>query len=525
MSSVVASPEVISVPGRRPAQGLLLVSPRCCVVLLLLLSGYLFFFGLNVGELWRTESLRAIIAREMLHSGNWIVPRLYGEPLFTKPPGMYALIALCSWPLGAVTEWTARLPSALAATGTLLLFFWYFRRQLGTGGGLLAALILPMSMLWLDKAPSAEIDMVQVAWVAASLLFFCRALEAESESTVESPELRGKDTASGSRLSFLAFHPAFIWWWLALLCVAGGFLTKWTAPAFFYVTAIPLLWWQGRLRLLWSGRHLCCAAVAILICLAWVAAAVWLEGWTIFYETVKREALQRIVPTYGHRPYPWLAALTHPLRLLAATLPWSLAALAALRPGFGQLWNDRQYRFIQALHCWVWPNMLFWSLMSEHTPRHSAPLFPGLAGLAAMVWYAWHTRRRPWPWARWQPTRVLTLALVIWLVIKVCFLGAVIPMRNANRQPRFRGEQLAALVPPGQVLYLFHLKDEGIMFYYGRAVIRLAGPEQLPSPGEPVYCILKEVEWQQWTLPRPTEVIGPLHDEQGEPIVLVRVAS
>src|SRR5262249_35498019 len=97
--------------------------------------------------------------------------------LFTKPPGMYAAIALASWPLGSVTEWTARLPSALAATATVFLWFWYFSRQLGRRAGLLAAVILPISLMWLDKATAAEIDMMQVAWVTAALLCFLRALE------------------------------------------------------------------------------------------------------------------------------------------------------------------------------------------------------------------------------------------------------------------------------------------------------------------------------------------------------------
>ena len=46
---------------------------------------------------------QAIIAAEFLRSGNWIVPTLYGEPLFTKPPGMYAAIALVSLPVGGVS--------------------------------------------------------------------------------------------------------------------------------------------------------------------------------------------------------------------------------------------------------------------------------------------------------------------------------------------------------------------------------------------------------------------------------------
>src|SRR5262245_39636018 len=207
---------------QRPRQGpiILLVLAWCAV---------LFFFGITRGELWRTESLRAIIAAEMLDSGNWLVPRLYGQPLFTKPPGMYAAIALVSWPVGEVRAWTARLPSALAAMATVFLFYGYIGRQLGRRAGFIAALILPLSVVWLDKAPSAEIDMLQLFWVSAAILAFLRALESEEEGP--------------GRLS---------WWLLSLLCVAGGLLTKWTAPVFFYGTAVPLLVWRGRLRLLFG---------------------------------------------------------------------------------------------------------------------------------------------------------------------------------------------------------------------------------------------------------------------------------
>src|SRR5690348_14460847 len=86
---------------------------------LLLLCVVLFFSGLRASELYQTESLRAILAAEFLRGGNWIVPMLYGEPLLTKPPGMYAVIALASWPFGQVSAATARLPSALAATATV----------------------------------------------------------------------------------------------------------------------------------------------------------------------------------------------------------------------------------------------------------------------------------------------------------------------------------------------------------------------------------------------------------------------
>src|SRR5262245_47988841 len=99
-------------------------------LLLLLWSALLFFVGLAAGELYQTESLRAILGAQILRSGNGVVPTLYGQPLLTKPPGMYVAIALVSWPFGGVTAATARLPSALAGTATVLLFYVTFARCL-----------------------------------------------------------------------------------------------------------------------------------------------------------------------------------------------------------------------------------------------------------------------------------------------------------------------------------------------------------------------------------------------------------
>jgi 4-amino-4-deoxy-L-arabinose transferase-like glycosyltransferase len=497
--SIAASPSIRT--GPRWLVRLADSSPACIAVLLGA-ALVLFFYGLGSSELWRTESLRAILAQEMLDSGDWIVPRLYGEPLFTKPPGMYIAIVLCSLPVGHVTEFTARLPSALAATGCVLLFWWYFKRQLGRVAGLAAGLILPMSLMWLDKASAAEIDMLQVFWVSASLLCFFRATEDES-------------TASAG---------AFGWWLAALVCVAGGFLTKWTAPEFFYGTAIPFLWWRGRLRSLWSWQHLSSAAIAAALCLAWVAAAAHQEGWTPLWTTVAREGGDRLIPQYDGRPYPWQAALLHPAKLFATTLPWSAFALVSLWPGFGRLWDDRQRRLLQALHCWVWPHVIFWSLPTEHTGRHSFPLFPGVAGLAAMVWYAWYDgwlRWRRWPQLR--PAQLVAGFLVLWFILKIGFVHYVMPNRCAKRDATAKGALIASLVPSGEILYLFRLKDEGIMFYYGRPVLRLQTVNELPQGAAAVYCILTEEEWQRWPPERHAEAVQRLTDEQGAALVLARV--
>jgi 4-amino-4-deoxy-L-arabinose transferase-like glycosyltransferase len=124
-------------------------------VLLLIWSALLFFYGLGSGELYQTEGLRALLGAEVLRGGGWAVPTLYGEPLLTKPPGMYVAIALASWPVGAVSAVTARLPSALAATAAVLLVYGLFAHCLGRRAGLVAGSLLPVSVLWLGRVPSA----------------------------------------------------------------------------------------------------------------------------------------------------------------------------------------------------------------------------------------------------------------------------------------------------------------------------------------------------------------------------------
>ena len=481
--------------------------PRRAAVPLLLVTftAFLLLYGLNAGELYRTESLRAVLGAEFLRGAGRVVPTLYGEPLLTKPPGMYAAIALASWPAGAVSAATARLPSVFAAGLAVWLFYCAFGRSLGRQAGLTAAALLPASFLWLDRVPSAEIDMLQLAWVAAAVLFFLRALELHE--------------APGPRRRWAEWR----WWQAALLCVAGGLLTKWTAPAFFYLTVVPLLWWRGRLRCLWQAPHLVAAALAALPCLAWAGAAVAAVGWDTVYETVRREALLRLSPAHHPRPYPWGELLQFPALVLLGTLPWSLCARPALRPRFGRLWDERGRMLWQALHCWAWVNLLFWTVVPGHRPRHVLPLQPALAGLAAMVWHAWLTGRLPWPWPRLRPLRVFVGLLVLWLAVKLAFVHVLIPQRNEGRGARRSGEQLAALVPDGELLFLCGLKDEGILFYYGRPARRVTDTAHLPRSAAPLHCLLTEAEWQAWRGPGAAEVLDRLRDEQGAGCVLVRV--
>ena len=378
-----------------------------------------FFYGLNVGELYRTESLRAIVAAEFLRSGDWITPRLYGEPMLTKPPIAYAAIALASWPFGGVTAWSARLPSAAAATLVVFLMYSSFRRAVGRLGGLVAAAVTPASMMWLDRAPSAEIDMLQLAWVAGAWLCFLRAVEQQETENV-----------SGER------RREWLWQQAALLCVAGGALTKWTAPAFFYLSVVPFLLWRRRLCLLWSWPHLLSVLIALLPCLGWAAAVACQVGWQPLFGTVCREALQHLSPLHHSRPYPWSEIVGFPLLFLAANLPWSAAALLTFHPQFAGLWDERGRRLLQLLHCWVWPNLLFWSLVPGHHVRMECLCSQAWRDWRRWCESAWLTGRLRWPVRFMKPAHVFAALLLAWLTVKVVFVQAVVPGRDVDRSPR-----------------------------------------------------------------------------------------
>ena len=60
------------------------------------------------------EPREAIVAYTMLESGNWILPMNYGVEIAYKPPFLYWTIAVISSILGGVSEFSARMPSALA---------------------------------------------------------------------------------------------------------------------------------------------------------------------------------------------------------------------------------------------------------------------------------------------------------------------------------------------------------------------------------------------------------------------------
>src|SRR5271154_6064707 len=80
------------------------------------------------GLLGPDEPRYAAIGRAMAATGDWITPRLWGQPWFEKPALLYWMTA-AGFKLGLGPDMAPRFPVALASVAFLVYFFFVLRRE------------------------------------------------------------------------------------------------------------------------------------------------------------------------------------------------------------------------------------------------------------------------------------------------------------------------------------------------------------------------------------------------------------
>ena len=143
------------------------------VTILTVLCLFLYLPCLGNRDLWGSvEPEYAEVAREAVVDGHWIIPHYNGEVYTIKPPVYPWLIALVSIPVGDVTEFTARLPSALSALSMVLVVYLLGKELASQRVGLIAALILASSPQFYKSACMVRIDMPLALFTTSSLAAF-----------------------------------------------------------------------------------------------------------------------------------------------------------------------------------------------------------------------------------------------------------------------------------------------------------------------------------------------------------------
>jgi 4-amino-4-deoxy-L-arabinose transferase-like glycosyltransferase len=137
--------------------------------------------GFGWRDPWPADEPRfALIARDMVASGDWLFPRVGGDLYPDKPPVFFWLLAVSDVLLGSV-RWSFLLPSLLAASGTLALVYDLTRRLAKPEAALPAALLLCCCVQFAMVARGAQIDAVLCFLTTLSLYGLLRHLLAGPE--------------------------------------------------------------------------------------------------------------------------------------------------------------------------------------------------------------------------------------------------------------------------------------------------------------------------------------------------------
>ena len=146
--------------------------PRKYWLLLFIVTAVLLFAG--NGSLLVTDSVEsnyALTAKEMVLSGDWLSPQIYGHYWYDKPIFFYWLTAL-AYKIFGFTEFASRFFPALFGLGGLVLVAWGGSKLDNERSGFCSALVLLSSVEFFLISKSVITDAVLFFFFSATLLFF-----------------------------------------------------------------------------------------------------------------------------------------------------------------------------------------------------------------------------------------------------------------------------------------------------------------------------------------------------------------
>ena len=313
------------------------------------------------------EPREAVVAYTMVEHGNWILPINNGGDIPYKPPFFHWCIALFSLLQGHVSEFTSRLPSALALVAMSVGGFVFFAKRKNANMALLATL-LSLTAFEVHRAGiNCRVDMVNTAFMVGALFLMFRWWE------------RGKHTMP----------------WLAILCMSGATLTKGPVGMLLPCAVMGVFMLTQR-ESLWSTvwRLGLTALLSLVLPLCWYYAA-YLQGGDEFLRLVKEENIDRLLGKMAYESHEnpfWYNFLT----LITGWLPYTLLFVLSLfvlpwkrfsKSGFMQ-----SVRRAEPMQVFVWLAfgliLFFYCIPKSKRSVYLLPCYPFMAWLMAqyVVW-------------------------------------------------------------------------------------------------------------------------------------------
>jgi 4-amino-4-deoxy-L-arabinose transferase-like glycosyltransferase len=366
---------------KRRTSGLWLSAP-----LVIVAAAILYFIGAGRVSLWdRDEAWYAQTSKQMVQSGDWVVPKFLDSPRYAKPIFVYWCQAT-SMKLFGPTPLAARVPSAVAMLGTITLLAIVLKRAVGGQRSSLTILIFASSAMVIASAKMCLTDSV--------MLFFLTSAQLAIFSIYRNPNQR--------------VGPLLLW-----IALAGAILTKGPFPLVVLLASLVALalfdvgrdWksaaaWRAAIRWWWRLRPL----------LGMVIVAAIVSPWLIMLYVRQPAALRAMLGEpvrhfATNQDSQWVYPGYYPLTIWLTFFPWSLLLPAALIYG----WKRRKQPMARFALATILGNWIFVELMITKLPHYMLASFSSLAFLTAGVLSVW-IRRSIVPWQ-------MKVGVLIWSIV------------------------------------------------------------------------------------------------------------
>jgi len=286
-------------------------NPNRTLWLFLLLAAALFLpaylINLDMVQLIRDEAIRAIVAFEMLQSGDFVTPTISGELYLNKPPVFNWIIAFFFWITGSYSETVIRLPVIVSIVFFALTIFYFTRKEFGPHIALINAL----------------------AFVTYGRIIFYESLHGLIDVTFSWL------TYSFFMLSWHFFQKKkfFLLFMVAYAITAISYLLKGMPSLYFTAASLLVLFIQGKnFRMLLNWRHF--AGIFLLILIVGGYYLLYFTRNTIepgqVLDVLTGEVTRRTVVRFGIWN-TFLHLLTYPFENIYHFLPWSLLVIVLFR--------------------------------------------------------------------------------------------------------------------------------------------------------------------------------------------------
>jgi|WetSurMetagenome_2_1015567.scaffolds.fasta_scaffold18427_2 4-amino-4-deoxy-L-arabinose transferase-like glycosyltransferase len=297
----------------------------------------------------------------------WLVPNFDGTDRLRKTPLPYWIVAGLSMAAGGVSEWTARLPSAISAAGTVLVLLLILRRWTDRRTAYVGAAILATSVGFLISAREAQADMLMTFCTTSSLAALWMAVE----------------RAGRARFA-----------WLLVTGLAAGLAMLAKSPAPLPVLGLPYvvaaavmiarLRAAGRTgkdtRAEWRWTLGGAAAAVVLFCLMFLP---WLLAVPGAWATVWSETTGHSLGSEDDAGEPSLLAFL--VRIPVLLGPWTLFLAVGLVMAVIAIIRDRTERaWLVYVLVWLGGTMAAFTLAMIRRDHYLLPMFPAAAACAAL---------------------------------------------------------------------------------------------------------------------------------------------